>query len=123
MTADCSGAGGAEHSVAGGAESFVIQDVECSVAGGTEGSVAGGAEYCGGTFLVGSTYHHLHLLHTLPCSFKWGNVVPGAFLCSLLRHHHGMGDCCNLGRLFCFDDGNRHGSWSRGNWPVFSCLK
>ena len=62
MTADCS--------VAGGAESFVTQDVDCSMAGGTEGSVAGGTEYFGGAFLVGSAYHHSSLLCALPHSYK-----------------------------------------------------
>ena len=54
MTDDCS--------AAGGAESFVTQNVNCSVAGGAEGSVAGGA------FLVGFAYCYPSLLHALPCS-------------------------------------------------------
>ena len=68
MTADCSAAGGAEYFVAGGAESFMTQDVDCSV--------AGGAEYFGGTFLAGSAYCHPSLLHALPHFYKWCIVVP-----------------------------------------------
>ena len=40
MTADCYAA---VHSLAGGVESFVTQDIDCSVAGGADGFVAGGA--------------------------------------------------------------------------------
>ena len=68
MTADCSAAEGAEHSVVGSAESFVTQDADCSV--------AGDAECFGGAFLVGSAYCHPSPLHVLPHSCKWGNVVP-----------------------------------------------
>ena len=75
MIADCSVAGGAEHSAAGGAESFVTQDTDSSMAGGTEGSVAGGIEYLGGAFLVCSAYCCPSPLHALPHSHRWGNVV------------------------------------------------
>ena len=76
MTGDYSVAGGAEYSVAGGTERFVTQGAGYSVARDTGGSVAGGAEYLGGTFLVGSAYHHPSPLHALPHSCKWGNAVP-----------------------------------------------
>ena len=55
---------------AGGAESFVCQDIDCSMVGGTEGSVAGGIENFGGAFMVGSAYCHSSLLHVFPHSCK-----------------------------------------------------
>ena len=47
-----------------------------STAGGAECSEAGGTEDFEGTFLVGSAYCHPSLLHALPHSCKWSNVVP-----------------------------------------------
>ena len=70
MTAYCSAAWGTEHSMAGGAESFVTQDTYCSVAWGAEGPVVGCAEYFGGAFLVSSAYNHPSLLCALPHSCK-----------------------------------------------------
>ena len=78
MTAECSVDWGAEHFVAGGAESFVTEDADCSAAGGTE--------YFVGTFLVvPSAYHHTNLPCAPPHSCKWGNTVPmSTFLQSAL---------------------------------------
>ena len=123
MTAECSVAGGTEGSAAGGAENFVTQEADCSVAGGTEHFVARDAECFGGAFLFGSAHYHPSLLHAPPPSCKWGNAVPMSTFFNLIRHHHGMGDCCNLGWFFCLHSGGRCGGWGRGNWPVFSCLK
>ena len=73
MTTDSSVAGGINCSAAGGAESFVTQDIDCSVAGD---AVTGSAEYFGGAFFAGSAYHHPSSLCALHHSCKWGNVVP-----------------------------------------------
>ena len=97
MTGDCSAYGGAEHSVAGGAECFVTQDVDCSEAGALN------MMWLGVLSILGM-HSWLVLPITIPVFFMLFLILtngamqsPGAFLHSLLRHHHGMGDCCNLG--------------------------
>ena len=79
----------------------------CSVAGGAEGFVAvvvvvvvvGGTESFGDTFLADFVDHQCSpLVHAFLYFCKWGNA-------GLLRHHHGVGDCCNFGLFFCFDGG------------------
>ena len=100
----------------------------CSVAWGAGSFVAVTVvvadESFWGTSLVDFVDHHPSpLLHALLCFCKWDNVVPMSIFCGLLGHYHGVGDCCNLQLLFCFDGGGGYGDWSRGNWPVFPGFK